>query len=324
MPDLNFVFAGSPPFAARILTDLMTSGFHPRAVYTQPDRPSGRGRKINPSAVKALAGTADLEVEQPLHFKDAKTVNRLASFAPEVVIVVAYGLILPKPVLAIPPMGCINVHASLLPRWRGAAPIERAYMDGDAETGISIMRMDEALDAGPVYSISRVKITEGMPIATLEHELARGGASALINTLHEFIGARDNSAPFPEPSPQPTEGLTYAAKLTAIDRHLDFSRPALENVRRINALASRMPVRCQVNGRGFQLLTADVQASKVSTPHPPGTITVLDKNGLYIQCAIDQLRLTQIRPEFGKGSRLDPNGMLAGYGQFLVPGTLVV
>ncbi len=324
MPDLNFVFAGSPPFAARILTDLMTSGFQPSAVYTQPDRPSGRGRKINPSAVKVLAETAGLQIEQPLHFKDTMTVNHLASLAPEVVIVVAYGLILPKPVLTIPPMGCINVHASLLPRWRGAAPIERAYMAGDAETGTSIMRMDEALDAGPVYSLSRVKITEGMPITTLEHELARGGARTLINTLHAFIGARDNSTPFPEPLPQPAEGLTYAAKLTAIDRHLDFSRPALENVRRINALANRMPVRCQMNGRGFQLLTADVQAGQDATPHPPGTITALNKNGLYVQCAIDRLRIKQIRPEFGKGSSLDPNGMLTGYGQFLAPGTLLV
>ncbi len=152
MPDLTTVFAGSPEFAASILTHLLRTPFKPKAVFTQPDRPTGRGRKVRANAVKQVATQAGIEVVQPASLRKREAQDMLRSFQPDVFIVAAYGLILPEAVLQIPTYGCLNVHASLLPRWRGAAPIERALMAGDQETGVCIMQMEKGLDTGPVYA----------------------------------------------------------------------------------------------------------------------------------------------------------------------------
>ena len=321
MSSLRIVFAGTPNFASFILEQITEHGYPPVAVYTQPDRPAGRGRKLLPSPVKERALELECPIEQPTSLKNKEAQERLRDYKPDLMIVVAYGLILPSEVLDIPTYGCINVHASLLPRWRGAAPIERAYMAGDDQTGICIMQMDEGLDTGPVFKRGELNIAN-KPIHLVEDELSKLGAEALIETIQSIEHAHDGQGDMPIPTPQTEEGANYAHKLTAADRSLDFDLSATILARQINALAERMPVRLTVGDKRAQLLEARALAHEDASTSP-GTISNLEKTGLIIDTATSRLLITKLKFEGGKGTVLDGAALLNGYRSLLTPGARV-
>src|SRR5690606_19517166 len=202
---MRLVFAGTPEFAVPALEALVAAGHSVTAVYTQPDRPAGRGRRLAASPVKQAADRLGLGVEQPASLRDPAAIAQLARHAPEAMVVVAYGLILPPDVLSIPPRGCLNIHASLLPRWRGAAPIQRAILAGDTHTGVSIMQMDEGLDTGPVLLERSTPIGERESAASLHDRLAALGAEAIVAALAQL------EADALTARPQPATGATYAS-----------------------------------------------------------------------------------------------------------------
>jgi methionyl-tRNA formyltransferase len=226
---MRVAFAGTPEFAIPTLLALMRSPHQLVGVLTQPDRPRGRGQRLSPSPVKA-ALDASVPVAQPVSLKSPETQAQLAAWRPDVLVVVAYGLILPKAVLQIPRLGCVNVHASLLPRWRGAAPVERALLAGDETTGITIMLMDEGLDTGATLLQRPAAIDPRDTAATLRARLAELGAPLLLEALQ---GLNDGSL---RPRPQPTEGVTYAPKLEKREAAIDWRKPAVEIERQVRAL----------------------------------------------------------------------------------------
>ena len=234
---MRIVFAGTPEFAALALDAILAAGHEIPLVLTQPDRPSGRGLKLTPSAVKQRALAAGIPVSQPLSLRldgkypaEAKAAGEaLQEAAPELMVVAAYGLILPQWVLSLPTHGCFNIHASLLPRWRGAAPIQRAIDAGDQETGITIMQMDQGLDTGDILLMSSLPITAEHTAARLHDELARLGASCIVQAINDLEKGRL------VPRPQPDAGVTYAAKLEKTEAPLDFSQPAQALARRVRA-----------------------------------------------------------------------------------------
>ena len=326
MPNLNTVFAGSPDFAASILRALADTKYAPQAVFTQPDRPKGRGRKVVSNAVKKLALELDIPVEQPASLRNPEAIAKLAQYKPDVFIVAAYGLILPEQVLKLPRFGCINVHASLLPRWRGAAPIERAIMAGDSQAGVCIMQMEKGLDTGPVYLSKTVAIDAFTRAQALEQTLAKKGAKQLIAVLDQFAQVKKGKAEPPIPTPQEDHLATYAEKLTALDRHIDWQLPAEQTARRIIAMADRLPVRVTINDIGVQLLEANsIEQPLARDEHIlPGTIIDTSKNGLLVQCATDLLQITRLKVERGKGSELDPAAAINGFKDLFYPGARVL
>ena len=217
---LNIVFMGTPDFAALSLRKIAEAGHTLKAVYTRAPAPSGRGMKNTLSPVHRLAVELHLPVETPPHFKQADTLATLMQFQPDVIVVVAYGLLLPKAVLTCPPLGCLNVHASLLPRWRGAAPIQRAIMAGDHESGVGIMQMEEGLDTGPVALETRCPITPDMTAGQLHDELAQSGAALLVTALERLEQGRLTF------TPQSGAPVLYAKKITNEDCQIDWSLPA--------------------------------------------------------------------------------------------------
>ena len=321
MSSLRIVFAGTPNFASFILEQITEHGYPPIAVYTQPDRPAGRGRKLLPSPVKERALALDCPIEQPTSLKNAEAQERLRDYKPDLMIVVAYGLILPSEVLNIPTYGCINVHASLLPRWRGAAPIERAYMAGDDQTGICIMQMDQGLDTGPVFRRAELNIAH-KSIRQVEDELSQLGAKTLIETIQSIEHAHNGQSDMPIPTPQTKEGANYAHKLTAADRSLDFDLDATILARQINALAERMPIRLTIGDKRAQLMEARALVHEDAST-TPGTISSLDKTGLIIDSATNQLLITKLKFEGGKGTVLDGAALLNGHRSLLTPGARV-
>jgi methionyl-tRNA formyltransferase len=225
---LRVAFAGTPEFALPALAALLE--FHEVAgVLTQPDRPSGRGRHLSASPVKKLARQHRLPILQPVSLRDAATLSQLAEWQAQLLVVVAYGLILPAAVLALPRLGCLNIHASLLPRWRGAAPVQRAILAGDSVTGVSIMRMDEGLDTGPVLLERRLPIGADDTGGSLQAALAQLGAGALLEALDGLASGTLTARP------QPQSGVTYAAKIDKSEARIDWSRSALEIDRQIRA-----------------------------------------------------------------------------------------
>jgi len=282
----NVVFAGTPMFALKILQPLYASQHNVMAVYSQPDRPAGRGRKLTASPVKEFALQHNLPVFQPENLKTSETIAPLIELAPDILIVVAYGLLLPKRLLTIPKFGCINVHASLLPRWRGAAPIQRAILAGDKVTGITTMQMTAGLDSGPILLQSSCKICDNDTSPDLENKLAQLAWPCLETTLEKLMKI--------EPKSQDETKVTYAHKLTKTEGLIDWWQPAEQLQRKIRALQPWPTSYTQLNGltvkiNKAEILTADDDASAIK----PGTILSISKEGLCVMTGKDLLRINQ-------------------------------
>lgn len=278
---MRLIFMGTPNFSVPFLEALQLAGHDVVAVYTQPPRPSGRGKRLQLSPVHQAAEAARIPVLTPTRLRDMPEESRIfKDFNADAAIVVAYGILLPAAFLAAPPLGCINVHASLLPRWRGAAPIQAAIMAGDSETGISIMQMDEGLDTGPVLSRASISIMPVETSETLQQKLSNLGTNLLVETL---------SAPMQATS-QPGQGVTYAARLTREMGRMDWSLPAQELERRIRALMPWPSSSTTLNGTVLKIGGAEIVAE--ASLAPPGR--VIDDR-LTVQCGQDALRLTYLQ-----------------------------
>jgi methionyl-tRNA formyltransferase len=288
---MNLIFAGTPTFAVPALEALLRAGHRIRSVYTQPDRPAGRGRKLVASSVKQCAQTHGIEVRQPEKISGEEKILR--ADAPETMIVIAYGLLLPPPILALPRHGCINVHASLLPRWRGAAPIPRAIEAGDTETGVSIMQMEAGLDTGPVLAEARTPIHATDTAQTLHDRLAQLGAETLVATLERLARGAVT------PQPQDNAGACYAKKLSKEESRLDWTQPAIVLHRRIRAL-NPWPVASTVwRGKTLRLWEVGPLEARHATG-APGTIVQADAAGIRVLTGDGVLTLTRLQAEGGK------------------------
>jgi methionyl-tRNA formyltransferase len=283
------------------LAALLAAGHEVALVLTQPDRPAGRGMKPASSPVKKLALAHGLDVFQPPTLKDAAAVARLAYSRPEVLVVAAYGLILPVPVLEIARRGAVNIHASLLPRWRGAAPIQRALLAGDRETGISIMQMDAGLDTGPVLSRHPLTIDDEDDAQSLHDKLAALGAQAIVRTLADLEAGRAMSAP------QPESGVTYARKIAKEEAELDWSRPCAELERRVRAFRPAPGARSTLRGEALKLWRARCIPAAGS---PPGTVLRSGGDGVEVACGEGALLVTELQR--AGGSRLSAADFLRG------------
>jgi len=248
---LRLVFMGSPEFALPVLRVLAQS-YDVIGVVTQPDRSTGRGRVVKPPPLKTLALEIGLPVIQPEKLREPSVIQQLRIWNPEIIVVAAFGQILSKDVLDLPPYGCINVHASLLPRWRGAAPVNAAVLAGDDETGVTIMKMDAGLDTGPMLTQKSIRLTEDDTAGSVAKALSRLGAGLLIETLPDYISGKLI------PQPQPDQGATYAPMLKKEDGLLDFSRPAVELERRVRAMNPWPGAWFEWNGNPFKVAKASV------------------------------------------------------------------
>lgn len=287
--DLRIVFAGTPEFAAAHLQALISGGFKVVSAYSQPDRPAGRGKQILPTPVKAVALAHGIPVQQPLNFNDPAELAMLAALRPDVMVVVAYGLLLPKAVLELPAYGCINVHASLLPRWRGAAPIERALMAGDPESGVCIMQMDEGLDTGPVLKRISTPITPDDNSQLLTERLCQLGCEALCAILKSLQGAAAAA------QKQDETHATYARKLNKAEALVDWSRSAQELNNLARALYPRSPAFCMHQGKRLRLI--QTTAVPHQSAQPPGTITNCEHGGIDVACGHGTLRIVKVQLE---------------------------
>jgi methionyl-tRNA formyltransferase len=287
---MNVVFAGTPEFAAVSLRALHACPEHRiLAVYTQPDRPAGRGRRLTPSPVKQYALAHGLALHQPENLREEAP--RLRALAPDVMVVVAYGSLLPPAVLAVPRYGCVNVHASLLPRWRGAAPIPRALEAGDPETGISIMQMDAGLDTGPVLLQAREPIHDTDTSATLEARLAMLGAETLLRALAQL--ARGTAVP----QAQDSARATYAPKLSKREAPLDWRQPAERLHRKVRALNPWPVATTTWNGETLRIWEVGPLGAGEDAPSAaPGTVTAAGPDGIDVQTGRGRLRLLRLQP----------------------------
>lgn len=306
-------FAGTPEFASTILGRLIAGGYVPVVVYSQPDRPKGRGRKLLPSPVKALALANDIAVETPRSLRAPEAQEIFANYQLDLLIVAAYGLILPQPVLDAPAHGCVNVHSSLLPRWRGAAPVERAIMAGDTETGVALMQMEAGLDTGPVYRSATTPITQTTEASELEHTLATLGSDLLLALLPDIEQATA--------TPQPEQGATYANKLTASDSEIRWQESAIEIHQQVRALRDRAPARSHCDDLTLQILTAEPLSDPANAA--PGTIIALNKRGLFIATGTGQLQVTGAQINRGKGKPMRAADLANGYAEVLVAGMVL-
>ncbi len=307
-------FAGTPEFAEQILQQLIDADQLPIVVYTRRDKKTGRGRKLTPSPVKALAQQHQLPIEQPGSLRNIAAQQKLRDYKLDVLIVAAYGLILPLEALTAPKLGCLNVHASLLPRWRGAAPIERAIMAGDEETGVCLMQMDVGLDTGPVHCRQAVPITDQVTGAELSTTLAATGSRLLLDLLPVLTESK--------PEPQTDADATYADKITNADRPIDWARPASAIARQVRALTEREPATCNA-GTDLKVQVLQAQAtnlSQVSGETSPGTIVGAHKKAIEVATGDGQLQVTKVKLNRGKGSPLGPADLRNGYGEYFAPG----
>ncbi|MBU1332954.1 MAG: methionyl-tRNA formyltransferase [Gammaproteobacteria bacterium] len=287
---LRIVFAGTPEFAAEHLKALLNSSHQIVAVYSQPDRPAGRGQKLTPSPVKQLAVQHDIPVYQPQTLRDPAAQSELAALKPDLMVVVAYGLILPQVVLDIPRLGCINSHASLLPRWRGAAPIQRAVQAGDAESGVTVMQMEAGLDTGPMLLKVSTPISTSDTGGTLHDRLANLGPQAVVQAIAglaagSLVGEVQDDAL-----------ATYAHKLNKDEARLDFTRPAAELERLVLAFHPWPICHSTLNGEAIKVHAAHETEGQGA----PGTILAADKHGLSVACGEGALCLTRLQLPGGK------------------------
>lgn len=294
---MRLIFAGTPEFAAQALGALIDAGHDIALVLTQPDRPAGRGMALLPSPVKQRALAAGLPVFQPVRLKDAEAQETVRAVGADAMIVAAYGLILPQAVLDLPRLGCINIHASLLPRWRGAAPIQRAILAGDPETGVCIMQMEAGLDTGPVLRSAALPIEAEDTAASLHDKLAALGARLIVDTL----------ADLPKMAvPQPENGATYAAKIEKSEAPIDWRQPAVQIGRQIRAFNPFPAALFHANGQAIKAWRAMPEAGSGE----PGTVLAADRNGILVACGEGVLRLLELQKAGGK--RLAVAQFLAG------------
>lgn len=288
---MKIIFAGTPSFAASALEALLAEKHEVVAVLTQPDRPAGRGMQLTPSPVKQVALQHGISVMQPLTLKEAEVQQQLAAFQPDVMVVAAYGLILPLAVLQIPRHGCLNIHASLLPRWRGAAPIQRAILAGDAETGITIMLMDEGLDTGNMLLKKTCPILVQDTAQTLHDKLAKLGAEAIIEALAKLkLGNLQGAAQ------DPTQA-TYAAKIVKSEARLDWTQNASQLQRAIRAYNPAPGANSSLNGIAIKIW----QATVAEQGHgEPGTVLAVNKGGIQVACGQGALELEELQRPNGK------------------------
>jgi methionyl-tRNA formyltransferase len=294
---MKLLFAGTPEFAAAALRAVHAAGHEIALVLTQPDRPAGRGLQSQISAVKKLALELGLPISQPRTLKDPPMVEELAALRPDAMVVAAYGLILPRTVLAIPARGCINIHASLLPRWRGAAPIQRALLAGDARTGISIMQMDEGLDTGPVLLEEAITIGQEDTAGTLLDRLAALGANLIVRVLAEN----------PPQRPQNDAEATYAAKIDKREAQIDWGDAAELNDRKVRAF-NPAPGAASVYGD----IAVKIWEARPIGEHggDAGTVVAVDASGITVACGIGALKITALQRAGGR--RLSAGAFLAG------------
>lgn len=292
---MRLVFMGTPDFAVETLKALTGAGHEITAVYSQPPRPAGRGMAERPSPVHSFAAAQGIEVRTPTSLKGEEERKRFADLKPDAAVVVAYGLLLPKPVLDAPRLGCFNVHASFLPRWRGAAPIQRAIMAGDAESGVTIMRMEEGLDTGPMCKVARLAITPHTTAQSLHDELAALGARLMVEVLAE---------PNIQCTPQPEAGVTYARKIDKAEAKIDFSRSATEVRNHIHGLSPFPGAWFQVNGTRVKVLLCEVVDAM-------GEAGMFLDECLTIACGSGAVRLLKLQRE-GKGA-MDAGTFLRGF-----------
>jgi len=287
---VRIVFAGTPEFAERALAGLLGAGHQVTLVLTQPDRPSGRGLRSTQTPVKRLARARGIDVYQPESLGAPAHAARIAAATPEVIVVAAYGLILPKQVLELAPLGAINIHASLLPRWRGAAPIQRAIMAGDAETGITIMQMDSGLDTGPMLMQRAIPVTEDDDAGSLHDKLATLGAEMIIAAL-DALGQGALHA-----TPQPESGVSYAHKLGSADSLLDWSRPAQALARQVRALRPVPGAVSALAGESIKIWEAQV----ADGAGVPGRVIAVGADGIVVACGVGALRIRRLQRAGGR------------------------
>lgn len=287
---MRIVFAGTPEFAAEHLKALLDSPHDVVAVYTQPDRPAGRGQKLMPSPVKQLALAHDIPVFQPPSLRDAQAQAELQALAPDLMVVVAYGLILPQAVLDIPRLGCINSHASLLPRWRGAAPIQRAVQAGDAESGVTVMRMEAGLDTGPMLLKVSTPIGSDDTGGSLHDRLANLGPAAVLQAI---AGLAEGSLPG---EVQDDQLATYAHKLDKDEARIDWRLPAAELERLVRAFNPWPVCHSTLDAETVKVLAAELSTGSGT----PGEILAATKDGLVVACGEQALRLTRLQLPGGK------------------------
>ncbi len=291
---LRIGFAGTPAFAATALTAILDAGYPVRMVLTQPERPQGRGLKVLPSPVKALAEDRGLPVRQPATLKTDEARAPVIGIALDVLVVAAYGLILPPAILAWPRYGCLNIHASLLPRWRGAAPIQRALLAGDRETGITIMQMDAGLDTGPMVDAVRVAISPRDTTGTLQSRLATVGGEAIVATLARLASAGSLAA-----TPQPVAGSTYAPKVRRDEAAIDWTSSATELDRRIRAFDPAPGAFTALDGDLVKVWRAEPGAEHQASV-VPGTVLGTDSTAIVVACGAGALRILELQPAGGK------------------------
>ncbi len=295
---LRLVFAGTPDFAASHLKALIESEHQLLAVYTQPDRPAGRGKKLLPGPVKRLADSAGIPVRQPASLKTPADQRALAELDADVMVVVAYGLILPQAVLALPRLGCLNVHASLLPRWRGAAPIQRAIAAGDGETGITVMQMDAGLDTGDMLATASCPITPDTTAADLHDRLAALGAPLLLQVLGELPAYQAAAVS------QDDSLATYAGKILKSEAEIDWGQGAITLDRLIRAFNPFPVCFSHLDGERIKIWRAE-PAGALSLPEPPGTILRAGRDGVLVNCGSGQLNIRSLQLPGGKALPVD-------------------
>jgi methionyl-tRNA formyltransferase len=298
---MRIVFAGTPAFAAAVLARLLDAQHQIALVVTQPDRPAGRGLRPATGAVKALAEARGLEVFQPGSLKEAHAPARLAAARPEAIVTAAYGLILPAQVLELAPHGALNVHASLLPRWRGAAPIQRALLAGDRETGITIIRMDAGLDTGPILAQRAIPISDEDDSQSLHDRLAPLGGELMAAVLEATGSGRVQA------TPQPEEGVTYAAKIGDAEALIDWSQPAVRIERAVRAFRPAPGAQTGLRNRRCKIWRARLAQGRGE----PGTVLSAGTEGIRVACGVDALDILELQRAGGR--RLYAGEFLRGF-----------